>query len=102
ASPNPAAPVIGSIGDLVNALIAQNSLAAADTNSLALTIGSYGTNCALIFPGWASNYVVESSADLGQPAWTQLNATTMTVSNCNVMILPVTNTGAYFRLRQSQ
>ncbi len=101
-STNSAAPAIGSIGDLVNALIAQNSLAIADTNSLALTIGSYGTDCAIIFPGWASNYVVESSADLGQPTWTQLNATTTTVSNCNVIILPETNTGAYFRLRQSQ
>jgi len=101
-STNSAAPVISSIGDLVNALIAQNSLAIADTNALALTIGSYGTNCAIIFPGWASNYVLESSAGLGQPTWTQLNAATTTVSNCNVIILPETNTGAYFRLRQLQ
>jgi phospholipase C len=102
ASTNSTPPVIGSIQDLVNALIAENSLAIADTNVLALTIGSYGTNCALIFPGWASNYVVESSADLGQSGWTQLNAMTTTVSNCNVIILPETNTDAYFRLRQSQ
>lgn len=91
---------INSISALVNYLIAQNSLATAGTNSLALVIGAYGTNCALIYPGWASNFVLESSATLSPPAWTSPGAMINTVSNCNVAILPDTNTAQYFRLRQ--
>ncbi len=91
-------PVIGSINDQVNYLIAHNSLATAGTNSLAITFGSYGGNCALIYPGWASNYLAESCADLASGSWTPLNTTPSAVSNCNVIILPETNTGCFFRL----
>lgn len=92
--------VINSINDLVNYLIAQNSLATAGTNALALNVGSYGGSCALIYPGWASNCVVESSANLDPASWTQLNATLTTVGNCNVIILPETNACGFFRLRR--
>ena len=92
-------PVINSINDLIAHLIAQYSLAAAGTNALALTVGTYGGSCALIYPGWASNYVVESSVNLDLASWTQLNATITMVSNCNVIILPETNVCGFFRLR---
>jgi hypothetical protein len=92
-------PVINSINDLVNHLIAQYFLTTADTNALALTFGSFGSSCALIYPGWASNYVVESSVNLDPASWRQLNATLTTVSNCNVIILPETNVCGFFRLR---
>ena len=90
---------INSITDEVNALIANNGLATAGTNNLALVIGAYGTNCALIYPGWASNYVVESSLNLAPP-WNPLGATGSVVSNCDVIILPETNTMRFFRLRK--
>jgi len=66
-----------------------------------LLIGTYGANCALVYPGWASNYAVEFSPSLQSPTWTtNLPATIITVSNFNVVILPQTNTSGYFRLRQ--
>ena len=99
-SPNPTNAPISSISDLVKQIIAQNSLATAGTNYLALTIGAFRTNCALIYPGWASNFVVESSGILSPPSWTQIDATSVTVSNCKVVILPSTNDGQFFRLRQ--
>jgi hypothetical protein len=91
-------PVINSINDLVNHLIAQNSLTAG-TNYLLLNVGSYGSSFALVYPGWASNYVVESSVNLDPASWTQLNATITRVGNCNVIILPETNVCGFFRLR---
>ena len=92
-------PVINSINDLIAHLIAQYSLTTAGTNALALTVGTYGNSCALIYPGWASNYVVESSVNLDLASWTQLNATITMVSNCNVIILSETNVCGFFRLR---
>ena len=89
-----------SIYTVVDDLIAQNSLATAGTNFLALTIGSFTTNCAVIYPGWASNFVLETSVTLNPPVWTAYNGTCTTVSNCNVVVLPSTNAGQYFRLRQ--
>ena len=91
--------VIRSINDWVTDYIAQNALATAGTNSLLLSTGSYGGSCALIYPGWASNYVVESSPNLKQASWTVLNATPNIVSNCNVIFFPETNAGRFFRLR---
>jgi len=93
-------PVVISIYDVVRQLIAQNSLATAGTNFLALTVGAYGGSCALIYPGWASNFVVQSSATLNPPLWTPLNAPMTVVSNCNVILLPATNPGAFFQLSQ--
>jgi phospholipase C len=98
--PPPNTPAPNPIYMVINNLIAQYSLATADTNSLALTIGAYGTTCALIYPGWASNYVVQTSISLNPPVWIPLNAAIATISNCNVVILPETNTAAYFRLSQ--
>src|ERR1019366_2485163 len=92
--------VIGSIYDVINQLIAQQSLAAADTNSPALTIGAYATNCALIYPGWASNYMIEYSTNFAPPIWQPLNVTPTVISNFDVIILPDTNTGEFFRLRR--
>jgi hypothetical protein len=63
-------------------------------------MGAFGTNCALIYPGWASNFVVQSSGTLAPVSWIPLAATTTTGSTCNVMILPVTNSGQFFRLSQ--
>jgi len=105
ATNNPANPTnhaaTGSIYTVADQLVAQNPAAAASTNSLALLIGTYGTNCALVYPGWASNYVVEFSPSLRLPVWTtNLPATLITVSNFNVLILPQTNSSGYFRLRQ--
>jgi phospholipase C len=95
-----AGPVINSISDEVNYLIAQKSLAIAGTNNLGITLGMFGTNCALIYPGWASNFVVESSATLAPPVWTPASGAVTTVSNCNVVILPSSSGGQFFRLRQ--
>ncbi len=95
----PLAPASGSIYDVVNNLIAQNTLAMLNTNSPVLNVGAYGGTCALIYPGWASNYVVESSASLAPASWTPLNLVSTVISNCNVIILPATNPGAFFRLR---
>jgi hypothetical protein len=97
---NPPGTSISSISDLVNYLIAQNSLATAGTNNLTLTIGSFGTNCALIYPGWASHFVVQSSGNYGPLSWAPLGAAAATVSNCNVVIFPLTNTAQFFRLSQ--
>lgn len=92
--------VTNSIYTVVNSLIAQYSLATAGTNYLALVIGSYGTNCALIYPGWASNFVVQTSVGVSPPLWTPLNAGSTTISNCNVVFLTGANTCAFFRLSQ--
>jgi len=91
--------VITSITNVVNALISQYALSTASTNSLALTMGAFGTNCALIYPGWASNYVVETTTSLTPPAWTTVPISATTISNCNVVIMPEATPGAYFRLR---
>jgi phospholipase C len=93
-------PVISSIYDIVNQLIAQNPLAATETNSLALTIGAYGTNCALIYPGWASACMIEFSTNLTPPVWQPLSATPTVISNFEVIILPDTDAGEWFRLRR--
>ena len=101
ASPNvpPPAPVIGSINDMVSQCIAQNSLATAGTNSLPLNLCAYGGDCALVYPGWASNYVAESSMKLNPAVWNPLNAALTVVSNCNVITFPATNAVGFFRLR---
>ena len=98
-STNPIAP-IGSIYGVVQQLILQNSPMLTNTNSLALTIGAYGTNFALVYPGWASNYMVEFSMGIKPSTWIPLNATVTVVSNFEVIILPETNAGEFFRLRQ--
>ncbi|HEX9045485.1 MAG TPA: alkaline phosphatase family protein [Verrucomicrobiae bacterium] len=91
---------IWSINNAVNSYIAQNPLPPASTNPPALAITAYGTNCALIYPGWASNCVVEYKSALNAGTWTQLPAPTLSISNYDVVILPETNAGQYFRLRQ--
>jgi len=96
---DPTNPPISSIYDVINQTIAQNLLATASTNFLPLNIGCFGTNCALIYPGWASNYVLESSVNLSPAVWTPINATLTVVSNCDVIILPDTNASKFFRLR---
>ncbi len=93
-------PTITSINDAINQAIAHNSLATAGTNSLPLTLCAFGGSCALIYPGWASNYLAESSVTLNPPAWMPVTATLTVVSNCNVIILPATNAVGFFQLRQ--
>jgi len=98
--PGPSGPVIGSITDLVNYLITQLSPPTAATNPVTLYAGAFGGNCALLYPAWASKYVVESSAAVLPPNWQQLNSSPTIVSNWNVVIVPATNVSGFFRLRQ--
>ncbi|MEI8288939.1 MAG: alkaline phosphatase family protein [Verrucomicrobiota bacterium] len=98
----PASPTnqpIVSISDVVNQLIAQNASASSGTNFLTLAIGASATNYALVYPGWASNYVLEFNASLTTTGWVQPNAVATTISNFNVIILPETNAAGFFRLR---
>jgi hypothetical protein len=85
---------------MVNQTIAQNSLATSPTNSLVLTVAAYANQLALIYPAWASNYMLESAASLAPTTWSPLNAPLSLVSNCNVVILPATNRAGFFRLHQ--
>jgi len=97
---NPVPPGITSLNDMVNQTIAQNSLATSPTNSLVLTVAAYANQLALIYPAWASNYMLESAASLAPTTWSPLNAPLSLVSNCNVVILPATNRAGFFRLHQ--
>ena len=98
--PGSSGQVIGSINDLVNYLITQISPPAAVTNPVTLYAGAFGGSCALIYPAWATNYMVEASATLRPPNWQQLNLSPTIVSNWNVVIVPATNECGFFRLQQ--
>ena len=90
---------VTSIYDVVNQLIARNAGAPAGSNLLTLAIGAFATNYALVYPGWASNYVLEYNPSLTTTGWTQPSAGAATISNFNVIILPETNAAGFFRLR---
>jgi hypothetical protein len=70
-----------------------------DTNCPMLAIGCVGGNLALVYPGWASNYVVEISANSNPGLWTTLSCAPTNINNCNAVVLPITIPGAFFRLR---
>jgi len=100
-TPESSGPVIGSINDMVNYLIAQNSPptpVTPATNLATLYVGTFGGSCALIYPAWATNYVVESSATVLSTNWQLLNVSPTIVSNWNVVIVPATNVCGFFRL----
>ena len=95
---SPAGPT-NSITNVVNQLIIQNHSVSPGTNLLMLSIGAFATNYALVYPGWASNYVLEFNSSLTTTGWIQPAAAAIIISNFNVIILPETNAAGYFRLR---
>lgn len=93
-------PVINSINDLISYFISQNAAPATNAAPPIVTIESFGTNCALFYPGWATNYVVESTTQLTPAVWSPAGASATIISNWTVVVLPQTNTSQFFRLHQ--
>ncbi len=74
-----------------------------DTNTLAILGTTYQTNYVLIYPAWASNYTLESSANLASGSWNQFIPPTNSLGNFpnyRVVPLPLTGPGRFFRLRR--
>jgi hypothetical protein len=88
--------IYNKINDLIAGLSAGGP---PDTNSLMLTVGCVGGNLALVYPGWASNYVVETSANSNPGLWTTLGCAPTNINDCNAVVVPLTNLSAFFRLR---
>jgi hypothetical protein len=70
------------------------------TNSLPLLATTYSTNVVLIYPAWASNFVIETSPSLAAGSWLELNAPLNLLGNYLVVGLPAPSSNMYFRLRQ--
>jgi hypothetical protein len=88
------------INDKVNDLIAGfPTNEPPDTNALMLTVACVGGNLALVYQGWASNCVIETSANFNSGSWAALSCMPTNINNYNVVFLPATNPGAFFRLR---
>jgi hypothetical protein len=73
--------------------------ATADTNAPPLFTASLSTNSVLIYPAWASNYVIEFSPALGPGSWSLLDAAVYLFSNYFVVGLPQSFSNMFFRLR---
>jgi hypothetical protein len=89
--------VVNGIG--VSALLA-NIVPAPSTNPPPLFATTAGQNLILVYPAWASNYVVQASPVFGPGNWSPLSATMNVVSNYAVVSTPMTSTNAFFRLQQ--
>ena len=69
------------------------------TNFLAVVGVPYGTNYMVIYPHWASNYVVEFSSSLKPNSWVAVNTASNVIGNYLVVPLPLTPSNGFFRLR---
>jgi hypothetical protein len=71
-----------------------------NTNALTLFATAFSTNSVLIYPAWASNFVIEFSPSLEPNSWTQLNAPVDLLDSYLVLGLPQTPSNLFFRLRR--
>jgi phospholipase C len=60
----------------------------------------YDTNFVLVFPAWASNCIIESSANLRPGSWAPLNVRSNIIGNYIVVGVPFSPSNQFFRLRQ--
>lgn len=97
---DPPPPPAYTITNVINAIIANNLAFPPPSNLPVLSVGYLDGSCALVYPDWASNYVIESRANLVSGSWTTFSASPMDISNFDVVVLPATNAAGYFRLRQ--
>ena len=88
--------------DAINELVANTTSTSAPppvgTSPLTLSAGSAGGYVALFYPSWASNSVIQTSADLSQ--WLPVNVNPINEGGWRVVILPMTTPNAFFRLLQ--
>ena len=89
---------------LTNSPSVLNTLAALafipGTNSPPLFATTFSSNVVLIYPAWASNFLIESSSSMAPGSWSQLNATVNLLGNYLLVGLPETSSNIFFRLRK--
>jgi hypothetical protein len=69
------------------------------TNVLKVFGVVYGTNFMVLYPGWASNCVIEARTNLFLGSWVPVNAASNIMGNYIVVPLPLTPPNRCFRLR---
>jgi phospholipase C len=67
---------------------------------LTLYATCYDTNFVLVFPAWASNCIIESSANLRPGSWAPVNVRSNIIGNYIVVGVPFSPSNQFFRLRQ--
>src|SRR6185369_6701214 len=64
-----------------------------------LNIIRAGSNVALSWPSWASNFVLQENLNVNSTGvWTNVNATVSTTNNTSSVTLPRTGSTRYYRL----
>jgi phospholipase C len=70
------------------------------TSSLPFYATTYNSNMVLLYPGWASNYIVQASSTLAPGSWSPVPVNVTNIGNYAAATMSCSNNAMFFRLRR--